>query len=111
MHWFLLPFSASRRVCRILVATWQALVTDLIIVFTAERGHQSSPAFRRFRKRLYHAQLEAIFEPLRPFMKQPDLTRFPDGHYRRAIYEIGPFIADYPEQVLLTSVVQGWCPK
>jgi hypothetical protein len=69
---------------------------------TAERGHQSTNAFRRFRKRLYHAQLEAIFEPLRVFMKKFDLTRFPDGHWRRAIYGIG---------LLLASVVSGWCPK
>jgi Plavaka transposase len=26
-------------------------------------------------------------------------------------YDLGPFIADYPEQVMLTGTVQGWCPK
>ncbi|KIL54002.1 hypothetical protein M378DRAFT_93272, partial [Amanita muscaria Koide BX008] len=35
--------------------------------------------------------------------------RYADGHYRRTIYGIGPYIADYPEQVLLSCVVQGWC--
>jgi hypothetical protein len=78
---------------------------------TADRGHQQTLAFRQFRKRLYHAQMETIFSPLREYMRKYDLTRFPDGHYRRAIYGIGPFIADYPEQVLLAGVVQGWCPK
>jgi hypothetical protein len=24
---------------------------------------------------------------------------------------LGPYIADYPEQTLLTCVVQGWCPR
>ncbi|KAH9955786.1 hypothetical protein BJV74DRAFT_880172 [Russula compacta] len=30
---------------------------------------------------------------------------------RQAMYGLGPYIADYPEQVLLTSIMQGWCPK
>ena len=34
-----------------------------------------------------------------------------DGHFQRAIYGIGPFIADYQEQVLVATVVQGWCAK
>lgn len=49
--------------------------------------------------------------PLKDAMTTPELVRCPDGHYRRAIYEIGPFIADYPEQVILAGIVQGWCPK
>ncbi|KAJ7845013.1 hypothetical protein B0H14DRAFT_3685165 [Mycena olivaceomarginata] len=35
----------------------------------------------------------------------------PDGHLRRVIYGIGPYIADYPEQVWLAAIVQNWCPK
>ncbi|KAJ6598504.1 hypothetical protein B0H10DRAFT_1959424 [Mycena sp. CBHHK59/15] len=31
--------------------------------------------------------------------------------FPRVIYGLGPYIADYPEQVLLTSIVQGWCPR
>lgn len=44
-------------------------------------------------------------------METPDVTRFPDGHFRRTIYGIGPYIADYPEQVMLSGVVQRWCPR
>ena len=44
-------------------------------------------------------------------MTIPDIVRTPDGHLRRAIYSLGPYIADYPEQALLTCVVQGWCPQ
>lgn len=44
-------------------------------------------------------------------MTAPRVTLCPDGHYRRVIYSIGPFIADYPEQVYLTGIVSGWCPK
>lgn len=43
-------------------------------------------------------------------MTTPEVTRCPDGHYRRVIYGLGPYIADYPEQVLAACVVSGWCP-
>jgi hypothetical protein len=39
------------------------------------------------------------------------VVRCPDGHYRRVVYGIGPYIADYPEQVWLACIVQNWCPK
>jgi len=44
-------------------------------------------------------------------MTRPAVTLCPDGHYRRVVYGLGPYIADYPEQVLLACVVQGWCPR
>ena len=60
---------------------------------------------------MYHTCLACIFEPLRPAMTLPEVVRCPDGHFRRAIYSLGPYIADYPEQVWLAGIVQGWCPK
>lgn len=44
-------------------------------------------------------------------MSVPTVRRFPDGHFRRVIFDFGAFIADYPEQVMLAGIVQGWCPK
>jgi hypothetical protein len=44
-------------------------------------------------------------------MTTPEVVCFPDGHFRKVIYGLGPYIADYPEQVLLACIVQGWCPK
>jgi hypothetical protein len=41
----------------------------------------------------------------------PEVVRYADGHYRRTIYGLGPYIADYPEQVLLACIVQNWCPR
>ncbi|KAH8096960.1 hypothetical protein BXZ70DRAFT_1000958 [Cristinia sonorae] len=43
-------------------------------------------------------------------MSKPEVARCPDGHFRRVVYGLGPYIADYPEQVLAACVVQGWCP-
>jgi len=44
-------------------------------------------------------------------MTRPAVTLCPDGHYQCVVYGLGLYIADYPEQVLLACVVQGWCPQ
>jgi len=67
--------------------------------------------FRSFRRQLMHESLKTILNPLKPFMTKPDVVKCPDGHYRRAIYTLGPYIADYPEQVLIATVVSGWCTR
>ncbi|KAJ7618617.1 hypothetical protein FB45DRAFT_981191 [Roridomyces roridus] len=76
-----------------------------------DRENQKTEEFRTFRRVLFHASLRYIFEPLRAAMTVPELALFGDGHYRRVIYGLGPYIADYPEQVLLACVVQGWCAR
>lgn len=78
---------------------------------SADRQHASSEQFRNFRRRMFHTTLEEIFDPLTTFMETPDVVRCSDGYFRRAIYGFGPYIADYPEQVLLACIVQNWCPK
>ena len=67
--------------------------------------------FRNFRRQLFHLSLAKMLESLKPGMTAPEVIRFPDGHFRKVIYGLGPYIADYPEQALLTCIVQGWCPK
>ncbi|KAH9954025.1 hypothetical protein BC827DRAFT_1262326 [Russula dissimulans] len=44
-------------------------------------------------------------------MMAPVIRRCSDGHFRQVIYNLVAFIADYPEQVMLTCIIQGWCPK
>ncbi|GLB38138.1 hypothetical protein LshimejAT787_0500030 [Lyophyllum shimeji] len=72
---------------------------------------QKSPLYQRFARQLYHACLARVFAPLKAGMTTPEVIRCPDGHFRRAIYSLGPYIADYPEQVVLAAIVQNWCPK
>ncbi|TFK90691.1 hypothetical protein K466DRAFT_484334 [Polyporus arcularius HHB13444] len=72
---------------------------------------KSTDEWRKFVKELYHKAIAQVLSPLRPAMLTPHVMLCPDGHYRRAIFELGPFIADYPEQVCLSGIVQGWCPK
>ena len=53
--------------------------------------------------------LQIILKPIRPYMTSPKIIYCPDGHYHQAIFSLGPYIADYPKQCLLASIVQGWC--
>ncbi|KAH7903589.1 hypothetical protein BJ138DRAFT_1191650, partial [Hygrophoropsis aurantiaca] len=76
-----------------------------------KRKHRKTEAFQRFCRQMYHAALELVFAPLRAGMSIPEVIKCPDGHFRRAVYGLGPYIADYPEQVWLAGIVQGWCPK
>ncbi|KAJ7884750.1 hypothetical protein B0H14DRAFT_3128302 [Mycena olivaceomarginata] len=85
-------------------------VAFLAIPKTSKK-HRTKPAYQKFCRQMYHASLALIYQPLKPFMETPEVVRCPDGHFRRVIYGIGPYIADYPEQVWLAAVVQNWCPK
>lgn len=44
-------------------------------------------------------------------MTDPMVVKCADGHFRKAVFGLGPYIADYPEQCILASIVQGWCPR
>lgn len=81
------------------------------IVVLADRKHSNSAAFRQFRRQLFHTSLTRIFSSLRPGMTEPEVVLCADSKYRRAIYGFGPYIADYPEQVLIACVVQNWCAR
>ncbi|EAU82306.2 hypothetical protein CC1G_08918 [Coprinopsis cinerea okayama7 len=77
----------------------------------ASKRQRKKPAFQRFCRQLYHKCLETVFKPLRPYMTTYYVLKCPDGHYRRAIFGLGPYIADYPEQIWLSGVVSNWCPR
>ncbi|KAK0439300.1 uncharacterized protein EV420DRAFT_1623207 [Desarmillaria tabescens] len=77
----------------------------------SDRKYDRDIAFRVFKKKLYHQSLTAILHSLVPAMTNPVVRQCPDGYYQRVIYDLGPYIADYREQVLLAGIVQGWCAK
>ena len=79
--------------------------------YLADKEHEDSAEFRKFRRNLFHGSINQILQPLRQYMETPDIVRYGDGYYRCMIYGIGPYIADYPEQVLSACIVQGWCPR
>ncbi|KAJ8495314.1 hypothetical protein ONZ51_g1758 [Trametes cubensis] len=76
----------------------------------AERKYADTTAYRRFRRQLFHTSLAAILQSLKPGMHRPEVAQCPDGRFRRVVWALGPYIADYPEQVLVANIVQGWCP-
>jgi hypothetical protein len=80
-------------------------------LLAADRDQTSDPTFRRFRRQLFHLSLSKILSTLHSGMTQPEIVQCSDGHYRRVIWGLGPYIADYPEQTLLACIVQNWCPR
>ncbi|KIL58389.1 hypothetical protein M378DRAFT_86568 [Amanita muscaria Koide BX008] len=86
-----------------------SLIAFLAIPKT-DKEHEDSIQFRRFRRELFHGSVSQILQTLRPGMEEPELLRYADGYYRRTIYGLGAYIADYPEQVILSCIVQDWCP-
>jgi Plavaka transposase len=77
----------------------------------AEKKHADNADFRNYRRQLFHTSLSHILSSLRPAMSKPEVVTCADGLYRRVVYGLGPYIADYPEQVLISGIVQGWCPR
>ncbi|TFK58959.1 hypothetical protein BDN72DRAFT_873109 [Pluteus cervinus] len=77
----------------------------------ADRDYADADEFRDFRRHIFHGSLREILQSLCAGMDQYELLRYGDGYYRRTIYTLGPYIADYPEQVLLACIVSGWCAK
>jgi hypothetical protein len=47
---------------------------------------------------MYHDTIAAILSPLKTAMTRPVVRWCPDGHFRRVIYDLAAYIADYPEQ-------------
>ena len=51
-----------------------------------------------------------INKSLEPFMCEWDIIWCPDHHFQRAVYGLGPYIADYPEQTVVLGIMYNWCP-
>jgi hypothetical protein len=97
----------SQKVCHKFF--WLLPISDYI---TAVNKHQQKrPEYQCFVCQMYHMCLTQIFTPLRLGMTFLKVVRCPDSHFQRAIYSLGLYIADYPEQVWLAGIFQGWCPK
>ncbi|KAF8805477.1 hypothetical protein BYT27DRAFT_7073831, partial [Phlegmacium glaucopus] len=82
----------------------------LLPIPKSNKKHWKWTEFQTFCRQLYHTSLMCVFLSLKPSMTTPEVVCCPDGHFRRIIFSLGPYIADYPEQVWLAGVVQNWCP-
>ncbi|KAH9012097.1 hypothetical protein EDB85DRAFT_1877923, partial [Lactarius pseudohatsudake] len=77
----------------------------------AQSEYSDNPGFQRFRRQLFHTSLACILSSLCPGMSEPEVVRCADGFHRWVICGLGPYITDYPEQVLISGIVTNWCPK
>jgi len=63
----------------------------------ADQENKDDPRFGNLVGNSFIPHYLRSFDPLKPRMTTPEVTRCPDGHFRRVIYGLGPYIADYPE--------------
>ena len=92
-----------------MVSTSSQTWTYAFTLSTAKKDEADSDEFRTFKKQMFHRSIERILSPLKPGMTKPEVCQCPDRHYRRAIWEIGPYIGDYQEHWMLACIVYGWC--
>ena len=86
-------------------------LTDFVSSLAADKAHTNDVDFRQFRRKLFHVSLSCILQSLKSGEVTPEVFQCPDGHFRRVIWGMGPYIADYPEQVLLACIVKNWCAR
>ncbi|KAN0094367.1 hypothetical protein V8E55_002654 [Tylopilus felleus] len=79
----------------------------LLAIPKAAKKYTDDPAFCKFKKQLFHAAMAKILCSLKPGMTMPQLMKCPDWHLRHVIFGLGPYIADYLEQVLVSGIVQN----
>jgi len=73
------------------------------------RKDTDNETFRDFRRQVFHGCITVINKPLEPFMNEWDIVRCSDHHFRRVIYGLGPYIANYPEQMAASGTIYNWC--
>ena len=83
----------------------------IYLLLLASKEHADDIVFQKFCHQFVHTLLAKILAPLKGAMEVLKVAQFPDGHLCWAIYSIGPYISDYPEQAILTCIVQDWCAK
>ncbi|KAH7917799.1 hypothetical protein BV22DRAFT_1108505 [Leucogyrophana mollusca] len=87
------------------------VIIGFLAIPKTNRQYNACENFRTFRRQLFHASITHILQPLKPAMTVPEVVRFGDSHFRRVVYGLGPYIADYEEQVVLATIIRNWCPK
>ncbi|KAF8836924.1 hypothetical protein BDN67DRAFT_991964 [Paxillus ammoniavirescens] len=85
--------------------------TTVLVAMSQNDYYPLYMSIGNFRRQLFHSSLSMILQSLKPDMSNPEVTCFGDSYYHRVIYGLGPYIADYEEQVLLSCIVCNWCAK
>jgi hypothetical protein len=48
--------------------------------YLADKEHEDSAEFRKFRCNLFHGSINQILQPLQEYMEMPDVVRYGDGY-------------------------------
>ena len=113
MEWFCLAFYLYLLVNTgtIFQHLFEARLYDWLDPYIANNEDTNDVKFHKFRHQLLHSSFARMLKSLKPGMTTPEVVHCPDAHFWHAVYGIGPYIGDYPEQALLACIVQNWCPK
>ncbi|KAG0705614.1 hypothetical protein DFH29DRAFT_980850 [Suillus ampliporus] len=87
------------------------VLVGFLAIPKSTKEHLEDKDFCNFCHQMFHSSLAKIFDSMKLNMIIPDIVCCPDSRYWHVIYRLGPYIADYPEQLMLSGVVQNWCPK
>ncbi|KAN0101066.1 hypothetical protein V8E55_001050 [Tylopilus felleus] len=81
------------------------VIIGFLAMLKTMKAQAKTSEFWIFCRQLFHSSLAAILKSLKSGMTNHEVLCFGDGHFRRVIYGLGPYIADYEEQVLLSCIV------
>ncbi|KAG2082117.1 hypothetical protein BD769DRAFT_1633461 [Suillus cothurnatus] len=79
--------------------------------YDTDKKHSKDDVFWIFHCQLIHSLLSVILSSLKSAMSKYEVVHHGDSHFRRMTYSLGPYIADYEEQLVLSCVIKHWCPK
>ncbi|KAG1824263.1 hypothetical protein EV424DRAFT_1346032 [Suillus variegatus] len=89
-----------------LIVTQLVSLPFLLFPKIATKEHATGDVrFRKFCQQLFHCLLSKILETLHPGITKYKVAHFSNGHFCCVIYGLGPYIADYKKQVLLTCIM------
>lgn len=60
---------------------------------------------------IFHSAIACMLQSLKATITMLKVVQCLEGHFHHAVYSFDPYIGDYPEQALLSCIVQGWCVK
>ena len=66
-----------------------------------EKTYKDDPAFCKFQCQLMHSPIAKMLESLKPGMTTPEVVHCGDGHFHWTVARLGPYIGDYPKQMVL----------
>ncbi|KAG1878856.1 hypothetical protein F4604DRAFT_1880188 [Suillus subluteus] len=87
------------------------IIIGFLSIPKTNRKHAHDDSFHLLCCQLFHCLLSTILSTLKPVMTEYKVLHCADGHFRRIIFGLGHYIANYEEQLVLSCTIKNWCPK